>query len=108
MAAVDTNWEDVPSYSDLIRGIIEFLQKTYRETFIEEREPHPIELTWRYYNFSNRDIYYIVLLSVAWTILRHLATEWIFKVNNSYHLIFDIKSIKICDIKSVICFRVLN
>lgn len=86
MAATESDWEPVPKYSDLLRSIVEFLEKTYQETFIEKKNPHPIELTWRYYNFSNSDILFVVLLSIAWTILRHLATEWVFKVNKpSYY-----------------------
>lgn len=86
MAATESDWEPVPKYSDLLRSIVEFLEKTYQDTFIEKKEPHPIELTWRYYNFSNRDILFVVLLSITWTILRHLATEWVFKVNKpSYY-----------------------
>lgn len=83
MAATESDWEPVPKYSDLLRSIVEFLEKTYQETFIGKKEPYPIELTWRYYNFSNRDILFVVLLSIAWTILRHLATEWVFKVNKT-------------------------
>lgn len=80
MAAVDTEWEDVPTYLDLSRGILEFIEKTYNEFFIEEREPHPVELKWHYYNFSTYDIFLVVLLAIVWTILRHFATEWVFKV----------------------------
>lgn len=81
MAAVDAEWEDVPSYFDLCRGIYEFLEKTYRESFVAKEEPHTVELSWHYNNFSTYDICFVVLLAIAWTILRHFATEWIFKVS---------------------------
>ncbi|KFM71427.1 Ceramide synthase 1, partial [Stegodyphus mimosarum] len=79
MAALDTDWEDFPSYSDLARGIQEFLAKTYQETFIEKREHLSIESTWSYYNFSSFDITLVVLLSIVWSVLRYMSTEWIFK-----------------------------
>ncbi|XP_054707136.1 ceramide synthase 1-like [Uloborus diversus] len=85
MAAVGTEWERIPSYSDLAQGVVEFLQKTYHETFTEKREPLPVELTWRYYNFTNQDILLVVLLSIAWTILRQFCTEWIFKPLSHYY-----------------------
>ncbi|GFS55834.1 ceramide synthase 1 [Nephila pilipes] len=84
MAAADADWEDFPSYSDLLRGIREFLEKTYSGTFIEGKTFH-VESTWQYCNFSVYDILFVILLSIIWTILRSLATEGIFKPLAHYY-----------------------
>nr|XP_042910002.1 ceramide synthase 1 isoform X3 [Parasteatoda tepidariorum] len=79
MAATSSDWENFPSYFELIKGIREFIYNTYRETFIDQREPQPIELTWRYYNFTTCDILFVLFLAVVWTVLRHIATKNVFK-----------------------------
>ncbi|CAL1271700.1 unnamed protein product [Larinioides sclopetarius] len=79
MAAVGADWEDFPSYSELFSGIREFLERTYREAFSEKKEIYHVDSRWEYCNFSINDLLFVILISIIWTILRHFATEGIFK-----------------------------
>ncbi|GFY45362.1 ceramide synthase 1 [Trichonephila inaurata madagascariensis] len=79
MAAADTDWENFPSYSDLWRGIREFLDYVNSDTFVEGKETFHVESTWQSCNFNIYDMLFIIVLAIIWTILRHFATEGIFK-----------------------------
>ncbi|KAG8178483.1 hypothetical protein JTE90_024643 [Oedothorax gibbosus] len=77
--AANTDWEDFPTYSELVHGIRNFVLQLYQDSKAEKNASHSAEPTWQYYNYSTNDLLFVILLSIIWTVFRHFASEKIFK-----------------------------
>ncbi|XP_076333184.1 ceramide synthase 1-like isoform X1 [Tachypleus tridentatus] len=74
-------WERVPSYFEFIVGIFRYVVESFNQ--LNDPDYDFPRGTWRdmknYWHFNTSCILTILLMAVAWTVVRHFSTEWIFK-----------------------------
>lgn len=82
MAAIECSFEYVPNYLQVLRqsyavyyqAILEMINSNYRfpSSLISDLK--------KYYRFEIGDLILLIVMAIAWTVLRWLTTEAVFKV----------------------------
>lgn len=78
-------WQESPSYKEFVVGTIEFVARNVRElgsnyTFPEDTRQDFVKCLR---NLEWFDLFAVIFLSFFWTLLRHLSTEYLFKVSKA-------------------------
>lgn len=82
MAEAKHNFTE-PTYGKMFSHVFETAKKSWSETNAHQCTISAwFELMSKYASVQPRDVFYVVVLAVFWTALRHFVTSTIFKVCN--------------------------
>lgn len=83
-SSVDTSWEASVSYRQFVLGTLEFVATNFQRTRLNYTFPRDTkqDLSRCLANLHASDAVIVLILALGWTLLRHLCSEYVFKVGN--------------------------